>query len=49
MQDKSGRDGSRRSNILNLLSPNGGLVAQYIGAIDQGTTSTRFVLFDASG
>jgi glycerol kinase len=24
-------------------------VARYIGAIDQGTTSTRFVLFDASG
>jgi glycerol kinase len=24
-------------------------VAKYIGAIDQGTTSTRFILFDAAG
>ena len=25
------------------------MVADYIGAIDQGTTSTRFIIFDASG
>src|SRR5437660_2450794 len=27
----------------------GGLLANYIGAIDQGTTSTRFIVFDHSG
>jgi glycerol kinase len=28
---------------------NGGAMADFIGAIDQGTTSTRFMLFDHSG
>src|SRR5262249_24954706 len=27
----------------------GGLLASYLGAIDQGTTSTRFIVFDRSG
>ena len=27
----------------------GAIVSNYIGAIDQGTTSTRFIVFDRAG
>ena len=27
----------------------GGTVAEFVGAVDQGTTSTRFMVFDHSG
>ena len=32
-----------------LENPKGGGMANYIGAIDQGTTSTRFLIFDRAG
>src|SRR6202042_3590713 len=32
-----------------VVSVNGATMADFIGAIDQGTTSTRFMLFDHSG
>src|ERR1700746_1477478 len=31
------------------LTPKGELVSDFIGAVDQGTTSTRFMVFDHSG
>lgn len=42
------RDG-RRSIIQNEDRRNDNLKDRFIGAIDQGTTSSRFIIFDCTG
>jgi glycerol kinase len=40
---------NRKGDRLRIAEIPGGNMASYVGAIDQGTTSTRFIVFDRAG